>query len=284
MDRAAPADGAPGPTVVFVPGAGMLGLDYLNLHDRLRTGPGPRATSVLYDRAGTGWSEPGRTPLPRTAAEVTDELRALLRAAEVPGPYVLVGHSLGGLYVRHYAQRFPDEVAALLLLDPNHEDYAHRMPPQILSDAAGPADAGALPDPGEEVMETYRTQYARKLAGWPAEVRGPLVEQHLRTWRTGLTEMANVESVLYPELRAGGGLPDVPLTVLTALAQDPAHAHLLPDGLAQAMNDAKLAVHADLAASVPRGVHRALPDAEHNWIHVDEETLVLRCVEDLIRG
>jgi len=48
---------------------------------------------VVYDRAGTGWSDP--VSLPRTLAEVTEELRALLGAADVPAPYLLVGHSLG---------------------------------------------------------------------------------------------------------------------------------------------------------------------------------------------
>ena len=81
---------------------------------------------MLYDRAGTGWSD--RVELPRSSAEVTDELRNLLRAAGVPAPYLLVGHSLGGLYARHYAQRFPGEVAGLLLLDPAHEDYNAYMP------------------------------------------------------------------------------------------------------------------------------------------------------------
>ena len=53
---------------------------------------------------------------PRSATEVADELRELLRVAGVPAPYLLVGHSLGGLYARRFTQRFPDEVAALLLL------------------------------------------------------------------------------------------------------------------------------------------------------------------------
>ncbi|WP_310715980.1 alpha/beta fold hydrolase [Streptomyces lydicus] len=57
--------------------------------------------SATGHRAGTGWSSPAA--LPRTATEVVDELRALLRAAAVPGPFVLVGHSLGGAYARNYA-------------------------------------------------------------------------------------------------------------------------------------------------------------------------------------
>ena len=68
--------------------------------------------AILYDRAGTGWSDD--TALPRTATEVTDELGAVLLAIAGPGPYVLVGHSLGGAYVQRFAQRFPGKVAGLV--------------------------------------------------------------------------------------------------------------------------------------------------------------------------
>ena len=70
--------------------------------------------------------------LPRSSAEVTDELRELLRTAGVPAPYLLVGHSLGGFYARHYAHRFPSEVADLVLLDPAHEDYDAYMPEELV--------------------------------------------------------------------------------------------------------------------------------------------------------
>src|SRR6516225_8053876 len=101
------AAGAGGPVVVFLPGGGLTGLGYLNLHEQVSQ----FTTSVLYDRAGTGWSD--HVQLPRSATEVTDELRILLRVADVPAPYVFVGHSLGGIYARRFAQRFPADVAGL---------------------------------------------------------------------------------------------------------------------------------------------------------------------------
>ncbi|MFR9804483.1 alpha/beta fold hydrolase [Pseudonocardia sp. RS010] len=110
--------GVDGVPVVWLAGGGMFGLYYWNVH-ALAAG---FTTSVLYDRLGTGWSDV--VDLPRPGSRVTDDLRELLEAIGLPGPYVLVGHSLGGLYARLFAKRFPDDVAGLVLLDPTHEDIA----------------------------------------------------------------------------------------------------------------------------------------------------------------
>jgi pimeloyl-ACP methyl ester carboxylesterase len=68
-----------------------------------------------YDRAGYGWSDPG--PEPRTGLQMTRELHALLQSADIDGPYVLVGHSMGGIYAMFYATGYPDEVAGIVLVD-----------------------------------------------------------------------------------------------------------------------------------------------------------------------
>jgi pimeloyl-ACP methyl ester carboxylesterase len=80
--------------------------------------------ACIYDRGGFGWSEAG--PLPRDARRIAEELHALLRAAVVPPPYVLVGHSYGGLVARMYASRHASEVAGLVLIEPAiPEEWAH---------------------------------------------------------------------------------------------------------------------------------------------------------------
>ena len=71
-----------------------------------------------YDRAGMGWSEV--SPEPRTAREFAKELHTLLTKANEPGPYVLVGHSLGGYTMRVYAHDYSGEVAGLVLVDPQN--------------------------------------------------------------------------------------------------------------------------------------------------------------------
>lgn len=76
--------------------------------------------ALAYHRAGYGRSD--ASPQPRDGAQVVQELRALLRARQLPPPYVLVGHSLGGLYMQLYARQYPAEVAALVLVDSTHPE------------------------------------------------------------------------------------------------------------------------------------------------------------------
>jgi pimeloyl-ACP methyl ester carboxylesterase len=82
-----------------------------------------KQTLVLsYERAGLGRSEPG--PNPRTAEQIARELHALLAAKAIAPPYILVGHSAGGLFVRVFAHLYPKEIAGLVLVDPaTEEDY-----------------------------------------------------------------------------------------------------------------------------------------------------------------
>jgi pimeloyl-ACP methyl ester carboxylesterase len=105
-------EGSGMPTVVIDAGLADQLDKWRPLQDRIA-----RVTQVItYNRAGYGRSEPG--PMPRDAGREAKELRALLEKASVPGPYVLVGHSLGALNVEVFASMYPDEVAGMVLLDP----------------------------------------------------------------------------------------------------------------------------------------------------------------------
>lgn len=86
----------------------------------------------VYDRAGLGWSD--TSPEPRTAEVMVDELHTLLNNANVTGPYIMVGHSTGGMLVRLYAHSYPAEVVGMVLVDAQHEDQFSRLSTAIQQD------------------------------------------------------------------------------------------------------------------------------------------------------
>jgi pimeloyl-ACP methyl ester carboxylesterase len=97
---------------------------------------GAFARTVSYDRAGLGQSELG--PKPRSAKQIATELHTALEKAGVKPPYLLVGHSFGGIYVRVFAEMYPKEVAGMVLLDPSQEsfnDWLKKNHPARLNDA-----------------------------------------------------------------------------------------------------------------------------------------------------
>jgi pimeloyl-ACP methyl ester carboxylesterase len=116
------------PTVIMEAGGGGNVLHWMLVQPAIA-----QSTRVCaYDRAGMGWSEPG--PLPRTPQSIVAELHALLATAGIPGPYILVGHSIGGKYVRLYASQYPQDVAGLVLADGRHEDVDAAMTPAMRAD------------------------------------------------------------------------------------------------------------------------------------------------------
>jgi len=109
-------DGSGGPTVIMDAGVNS-GSQAWSL---VQPGVAKFTRACVYDRAGLGRSD--AITRPRTSNEVVDDLHDLLTNAGVPGPYVLVAHSFGGLNVRLYAAQFPKDVAGMVLVDPVHED------------------------------------------------------------------------------------------------------------------------------------------------------------------
>lgn len=110
--------GQGGPTVVLIHGAGDSSYSWLHVQKEVAR----FARVVAYDRPGLGSSGPGPGP---DAERTVEELRELLGKVGAPGPYILVGHSLGGLIARLYTVRYPEQVAGMVLVDSTHEDLIH---------------------------------------------------------------------------------------------------------------------------------------------------------------
>jgi pimeloyl-ACP methyl ester carboxylesterase len=124
--------GERGPSVVLESGIAGTSLSWKPVQDLAAN----FARVVSYDRAGLGWSAP--TTQPRSLDHIVSELRALLKAAAIPAPFILVGHSFGGLVVRHFAALYPDEVQALVLVDPVPiKDWSPLAPQQAARLARG---------------------------------------------------------------------------------------------------------------------------------------------------
>ena len=110
------------PTVVLDTALGAMSASWVRVQQEVSG-----TTRVCaYDRAGMGWSQSG--PEPRDAKQVAGELHALLEGAGIDGPYVLVGHSFGGLYMQTYAARYPEEVAGVALIESSHPEQFSRLP------------------------------------------------------------------------------------------------------------------------------------------------------------
>jgi pimeloyl-ACP methyl ester carboxylesterase len=115
--------GSGGPSVVLDAALGGSSVSWSLVQPRLAE----LTRTCSYDRAGFGWSDPG--PLPRTARRIAGELHTLLERAHVPPPYIVVGHSFGGIVLRVFAHDYRGEVAGVVFVDAAHpEDWVRPAP------------------------------------------------------------------------------------------------------------------------------------------------------------
>jgi pimeloyl-ACP methyl ester carboxylesterase len=202
--------GSGGPTVVLQSGLGEMSANWARIVPLVS-----RTTRVCaYDRAGQGWSEDA--PHLQDGVQAAADLHTLLRRAGENGPYLLVGHSIGGDHAMTYAARYPEQVAGMVLLDAT-DPYrsastgsAHAGPPSAIAVLPSLARLGigrllptslwsALPEPAAEQVRAFT-----------ASPRG---------WRNTRDETATM-SALLDQARALTALGSTPLVVLTAAGHD----------------------------------------------------------------
>ncbi|HKN21825.1 MAG TPA: alpha/beta hydrolase [Terracidiphilus sp.] len=273
------------PTVLFEAGIGATHLNWRGTQDTIST----VAHTVAYDRASLGWSSPCRTP--RTPGNIALELHRMLDASGCRGPYVLVGHSFGGLVMRRYALLFPEEVRGVVLVDPmrceewpplnpsrqSHLDLGRRLiryalpvvrcglarllvtslfgRPGNLSDQI----AGAAGANHRHVLGRIRTE-VRKM---PRQV-WPAVAAHWSrpSFYEGLRSHIDSIPATVREMHTAEPIRGIPVTVLT-----PGNAAPLTQNQLDHIGDS---VRQTIA-----------PKSEH-WIHLDEPDLVINAIRAMI--
>ena len=205
--------GNKGPTVVLDSGQGCNSLDWALVQPSLA-----EFTRVCsYDRAGYGWSD--ESPKERSAGNMVDELHSLLHKADIPAPYILVGHSLGGVNVRLYASRYPDEVAGVVLVDSSHEDQLDKMPKMDLPSGTSLLWMSRLGISRLFSNNAKRKELLKNVYGdLPEEtqkIRNALGES-TTSLKTALGEAFALPKSLLELKSSGGMLNDKPLIVITA--------------------------------------------------------------------
>lgn len=200
------------PAVILDSGAGSPGYSWAGIQPQLAK----ITLTCWFDRAGEGWSDPG--PFPRTSEAIANDEHALLRESDVEPPYVLVGHSFGGLDARVYNGLYPNEVAGMVLVDAAHEDEPSRAPKFMLGHT--------LPRPLWLPLHwiaqgAARVGLIRFLDGSPAVPAHPTRRQIVAGLRQQPKAVATLADYVtspedYEEAHDAGGLGDKPLIVLTA--------------------------------------------------------------------
>ena len=213
------------------------------------------------------------------AAGMAHDLRMLLTGAGIPPPFVLVGHSLGGLVARMFISLYPGEVAALALIDSSHPQQSWRLPKTFLEDYLGGKLATVALSYAQPIALRVRTGVLP--CGEPTGERAVSGFFHGR--RAGAKELFAFAGICRDTAMAAKHLGDLPLAVITASERDPslqagrraqrARARFYP---AWAELQAELA---DLSAS---STHAVAANAGHH-VHCDDPGLVIQVVADLVR-
>ena len=242
-----------------------------------------------YDRAGLGWSEV--SPHPRTAANIVDELHTLLEQAGQQPPYILVGHSKGGMYVRLFAHTYPDEVVGMVLVDSSHEGQELRFPETIselnrkgrvqtitLLNIVRPLNSIGL------VTPIIRSNSEMLLGSLPESVREMGLAVALRDtfFKTVVDETESLENT-FAELRDAKitTLGEMPLIVLTAVDQFDALEGQVSKEDVEELKRVVSELQTELSELSPNG-KLVLIEGSGHFIQVDQPQVVIDAIHKAV--
>jgi pimeloyl-ACP methyl ester carboxylesterase len=260
--------GTGSPTIVLIPALGEPSLDLAPLLPKLAS----ETTTVIFDRAGLGWSDPVRKPMAQLGA--ADDLHTALHNAGIAPPYILAGHSMGGYIARLFAAAYRDEAAGVVFIDSSHPDQHRQLPAYHWQTVK------------HSMLRRARWYGLRRLAAdlgvkdlseaWcPQEHQAAYVAQMLsdRRRRTDWWELALRAHIGAEVGRRTGLLGDIPLTVLTRARTD---------SEASVPFEVWFPLQQDLASLSTDSKHVVAERAGH-YIHHDEPELVVEAILDIVR-
>lgn len=277
--------GAGGPTVILMAGLSSWSAVWY----KVQPGIAQQTRVCAFDRAGYGFSDPA--PRPQIISDVVDDLHAALKAGAIPGPYVLVGHSSGGIEVRVYAQRWPKEVVGMVLDDTSpageallneaqpgfdeafgQESYAADMLHCALLAAHGPLEPSS---------PEYKDCVFMPPSDTPAAFR-KIFPQFFTAYffADRVSLMSSVFTHRYDSVdrRSLGAMPLVVLTPETTWGGNtPAQR-----AVSRSLNRTRIAKHEALAHLSSRGIHRLINGSGHE-IQLDKPQAVIDAVDEMLR-
>lgn len=269
------------PTILLEGGFAATSLAWYRVQPELAK----RYRVCAYDRAGYGFSDPG--PMPRDGAAVARDLDRALRAAKIKGPFVLVGHSAGGLYVRLLANRRPKDVVGMVLTETSVEHQDRRFAGLL---GPGAASLGGIRERAlrcqraaeQKALPSQDPDLAQCVAA-PREKQPPAVyaarrAESLRatTWSTQVSELDTLWGRTSDQVSLGRqSYGDMRLIVLTAA-----------DAFADAPEPARSAIrglwadlHREIAARSSRGEARTVPNSGHMMIFDRPDAVIDAVIE-----
>ncbi len=245
------------PTVILEAGMASFSSNFAWVQQELES----LTRVVAYDRAGLGWSDPGS--LPRDAQRSAKELCTALQRAGIGGPYVVIGHSYGGLVVRAFADLFPNEVVGMVLVDASHPDQWVHIP------AARGGQTVAFANRmtamlGRFGLLRFWNPETRLIDGLPprqyAEMKAFLALP--RQWSTGADGLAVWESMSRVQINNARSLGHLPLAVLSVTEQD-------------MYDDVLTALQAELPTLSSNSTHRTVEGATHDGLVCKRENALI---------
>jgi pimeloyl-ACP methyl ester carboxylesterase len=284
--------GSGSPTVVLEAGAQSSSIYWVRIQDDVA-----EFTRVCsYDRAGYGWSDTvHETMLPQQVAE---RLHALLEKGGEKPPYLMVGHSFGGIYIRTFTVKYPDEVVGMVLVDSSHENQNQQVPPEI---AESPEwiklqKAGATSLRILQIAAPIGVLRAFKLMDpavaslqLPDQEKGPALAEMYRTSFVGAyARESNMTATYSGQPRKLG---DIPLIVLSQKMDvtdvqkmfepyPPAIRSLLTMEVMQRVADTNNENHNELAALSTRG-KRIIVEGSGHFIQLDKPQVVIDAIQEV---